>query len=406
MRLAAMLNPFAFVGSDIASAEQTEETLRELYSSKPHLAAALGISLASLSAALSGAIRAAILATLIAAICLLGRIFIERLFCRRAPGPLQPKWIRLFVTGSLLTGLGWGLSGALLIYGTTAATQTIIAGVACAIVQGAAGRAYMMPGTAFFNIAFVLGLMSIAAVADGNYLIAPASLIYVVFLSSFIVQMVRNRLRQLRAEHRTEQLLQEITEKNELLRITNDKLAAKAFEDPLTGLANRRKFDLALAEALVTCQKKRLPITLMMIDVDHFKSFNDTYGHQAGDHCLQALSRAIGSSVPPDAGLVARYGGEEFVVILPNCDQSTGLLIAERARLAVQLTELGTAADSPPRQTISIGMASGVASRETTRETLLSAADAALYEAKKQGRNRVCVRSGADLSAPPIANAG
>ncbi len=390
MRLVGMLNPFSLAGSHIASPEQVEATLRELYSSRPHVIATLGIALASQSAAWSGAGGAGVVATVVAVTCLLFRIFIEYLYVRRATFPVQHRWVLLFVAGSLLSGLGWGISGAVLLYGASAITQTITVGVACAIVQGAAGRAFMMPGTAFINIALVLGLMGIAAFLDGNYVFIPACILYYCFLSSFIVQMVKNRMRQLRAEQMSERLLEELTLKNDLLRVANDKLAEKAFEDPLTGLANRRKFDATFDEALASAREHQTPISLMMIDVDHFKLFNDTYGHQAGDRCLQVLSKALNDVISP-SGLLARYGGEEFVAILPDHDKSNSFRVAERARQAVELMQINGIEGSAPSKTVSIGLVSCMVIPGVSRELILAAADAALYDAKQQGRNRVCL---------------
>jgi diguanylate cyclase (GGDEF)-like protein len=236
--------------------------------------------------------------------------------------------------------------------------------------------------------------MSIGAFAEGNYIYVPAFLLYFTFLASFIRQMVDNRLRQLNAEQTAERLFREITEKNELLRIANERLATKAYEDPLTGLANRRKFDLALAESLAVAGDTGSTISLMMIDVDHFKAFNDTYGHQSGDECLQLIARAISSSLAGRDSLVARYGGEEFVVIVKGEAPDMAIAIAERICLAVRLTSLDSLPNAPPRQTISIGLASSGAGISKTREAMLAAADAALYEAKKGGRNRVCVHRG------------
>ena len=178
-----------------------------------------------------------------------------------------------------------------------------------------------------------------------------------------------------------------------LFRSANEALATKAHEDPLTGIANRRKFDIALAECLAAAQHNQSAISLLMIDVDHFKSFNDTYGHQAGDECLQMLSKAISATLSDPNSLVARYGGEEFVVLLPGEDLAKAMLTAEQIRLAVRLTLLDTLPNVPPSQTVSIGLVSCQVSSETTRESMLADADAALYEAKKQGRNRICVHS-------------
>ncbi|MEM5474285.1 GGDEF domain-containing protein [Hoeflea sp. AS60] len=393
MRFLSMWNPFEIVGSEIASEQQIEDALRELYNAKPHVTATIGVALAGLSACMTGAVWAGALATLIALVCLLFRIVIERRFVVRGPGPLDPKWTRLFVIGAVQSSFGFGLSGAILFYDTSLTTQIIIIGVACAIVQGAAGRAYMMPGTAFIYIACIMGMMGTAALADGNYILAPAFPLYFYFLASFIMKMVKNRVRQLQAEQTTDRLLKEITEKNELLRIANDALATKAYEDSLTGLANRRKFDLCLDESLAAAQRDGSPISLMMIDVDHFKSFNDTYGHQSGDECLQQLSKAISATISVSGSLVARYGGEEFVVILPGQTLAQAKITAEGVRVAVWLTDLDTLPNSPPRQTVSIGLVSCDASSQPTHDAIIAAADAALYKAKKQGRNRVCVHA-------------
>jgi diguanylate cyclase (GGDEF)-like protein len=218
--------------------------------------------------------------------------------------------------------------------------------------------------------------------------------------------MVSNRLCQLNAEQTADRLYQEITEKNELLRIANETLATKAYEDPLTGLANRRKFDLVIAETLSGAQSDGSPISLLLIDVDHFKSFNDTYGHQSGDECLQHLTKAISTTISAPGSLVARYGGEEFVVILPGQDCAEATLTAENIRVAVRLTSLDMLPNAPPRQTISIGLVSCKAGSLMTRDAMLAAADAALYEAKNLGRNRVCVYSETGRQQPQALPSG
>ena len=403
MRFLAMWNPFLFVGRNIASEDRVEETLGELYNSRPHVAATLGISIAGLSAGISGDVRSGVLATLIALASLLFRIAMQwRFRHRRRPGDLDQRWFRLFVTGSLLSGFSWGLAGAILMLHSSAATQALIMAVACAIVQGSAGRAYMMPGTALINITLVIGQMGVAAIAGGNLIFAPAFALYFIFLASFVGQMVENRLRQLAAEQTADRLLREITEKNELLRIANEALETKAHEDPLTGLANRRRFDVVLSESLAAMQREGSTLSLMMIDVDHFKAFNDTYGHQAGDECLQMIAGAIKATIAGDDNLVARYGGEEFVVILPGNEAAAAVTIAERINLAVRLTSLAHLPNKPPRQTVSIGLVSCTQSTATSPEAVIAAADAALYEAKKRGRNRVCVHACADTGQQKI----
>ncbi|OCW58636.1 GGDEF domain-containing protein [Hoeflea olei] len=398
MRAVEMWNPYVIAGRSLASERQVIETLRELFNSKPHVMATLAIALAGLGAAMSGMPGKGLAATLIALACGLFRIHIEHRFLTRTSHALDPSWLRLFVVGGLLSGAGWGIAGAILLYQTSPDTQTITLAVMCALVQASAGRAYMIPGTALISIALVCTGVSIGAIGSGNYLIALFAALYFSFLHRFIAHTVRHRLSQLRAEQTAERLLEEITEKNELLRLANEALAAKANADPLTGLANRRKFDLAFTKSLQAAQHDKAPISLMMIDIDHFKAFNDTYGHQAGDECLMAVSRVLEETISGEGSLVARYGGEEFVAVMP-VDAAAALATAERTRLAVRLTALDALPGAPGRQTVSIGLASCPPGTWTDRDQLIAAADRALYQAKREGRNRVCVSPDPDQAA-------
>ena len=392
MRFLDMWSPLTFVGYDIASKEHVDETLRELFGVKPHLAVTLGIAIASLSAGLSGFVGTAIVTTSIACAGFFFRIVIEQYFKARKTVTPRRKLIRLLFVGSMVSVLTSGLSTSLLFYAAPPPTQMLVMAVGCAIVQGAAGRAYMMPGTALFNIAIVIGMLSISAVAGGNYLVPVFGLIYFAFLSGFVIKMVENRERQLEAELKAELLFKEIVEKNELLRLANEALATKAHEDALTGLANRRKLDFTLPRVFDAAKNEGYAVSMLIIDVDHFKNFNDTYGHQAGDECLQTLSKVIKQAVTVPDGLVARYGGEEFVVILPRTGKREARAIAELIRMRVSITNLDTLPNSPPPQTISVGLAC-TSDCAPDRDAMLQAADQALYDAKKLGRNRVCAHA-------------
>ena len=160
-----------------------------------------------------------------------------------------------------------------------------------------------------------------------------------------------------------------------------------ATEDNLTGLNNRRWFDEALGGIITACKTEGLPFSLVMLDVDYFKRFNDKYGHPAGDKVLQKIARVVKANMRPH-DMAARYGGEEFVVLLPKTGMAEGVSVAERLRLAVAKAEFQDEAGRPlPMVTISLGvaeMASGV-----TPEDLVKNADEALYRAKNGGRNRV-----------------
>jgi diguanylate cyclase (GGDEF)-like protein len=164
-------------------------------------------------------------------------------------------------------------------------------------------------------------------------------------------------------------------------------LALLAATDPLTGVANRRTLDQALRHEWFRAQRSGKPLSVLMIDADHFKAFNDRHGHQAGDDALRALAKVIAASIRRPADLVARYGGEEFSVILAETDSAGARQIAEQIRQAVEQLPLVAGAQLPV--TVSIGISTWTTASEISLEQLLFAADKALYQAKDGGRNRV-----------------
>jgi diguanylate cyclase (GGDEF)-like protein len=164
-------------------------------------------------------------------------------------------------------------------------------------------------------------------------------------------------------------------------------LAQLAAIDALTGLANRRTLDETLAREWARAQRSGTPLSLLMIDVDHFKQFNDRHGHQLGDTALQVVAQLIAANVRRPADLAARYGGEEFSVILPDTDVMGALALAEKIRIAIeQLAPIGPQVST---LTASIGTSTWSGTTGATLENLLYNADKALYRAKHNGRNRV-----------------
>jgi diguanylate cyclase (GGDEF)-like protein len=161
--------------------------------------------------------------------------------------------------------------------------------------------------------------------------------------------------------------------------------------DPLTGLANRRRFAETLTAEWHRALRTRVPIGLAMIDIDYFKSYNDSYGHLAGDHCLCRVATALAGAVR-ETDLAARYGGEEFSFILPNTGYSIAHRVAERARAAVCALKERHEDNHTGFVTISIGVSAMAPSTSTAPEQLIELADAALYAAKHQGRNQVLGR--------------
>ena len=196
-------------------------------------------------------------------------------------------------------------------------------------------------------------------------------------------------------------LQQEIRSANEGLEATvrqrtaelersNRQLAALSSTDALTGLANRRRFDEVWVEEWQRAARNSLALGLILIDVDHFKAYNDHYGHQSGDDCLRQVAAVLAREARRAGELVARYGGEEFVVVLPGIDAAEARDFAERLRAAVEGEAMPHATSlAGPHVTLSMGVASGRPRHEADAEALLKEADVALYLAKRQGRNRV-----------------
>jgi diguanylate cyclase (GGDEF)-like protein/PAS domain S-box-containing protein len=178
------------------------------------------------------------------------------------------------------------------------------------------------------------------------------------------------------------------------LEAANRRLEALAGQDGLTGLANRRTFNDSLAREHWRALRDRTRLAMIMIDVDWFKSFNDCYGHPAGDECLKLISKAIEHALLRPGDVVARYGGEEFAVLLPSTDESGAAVLAERIRRAVFALAVEHSASPARVATISAGVAAWAPNAsDTGLETLMKDADRALYRAKHNGRNTVVCAS-------------
>jgi diguanylate cyclase (GGDEF)-like protein len=168
-----------------------------------------------------------------------------------------------------------------------------------------------------------------------------------------------------------------------------DSLKALSTIDGLTGVANRRRFDEALNNEWRRGKRLQTTLSLLMMDIDCFKAFNDHYGHLAGDECLCQLAKGIGGAARRSGDLLARYGGDEFTYLLPETDNKAAALIAERIREKVKLLNIPHAYSGiEPYVTLSIGAATTIPSELCTQSDLIHFADDLLYEAKKAGRNR------------------
>ena len=206
------------------------------------------------------------------------------------------------------------------------------------------------------------------------------------------LQNVRDDL-ELRVRERTQSLEARNAELSQLrlaLETANQRLKRLVAIDALTGVANRRHFDRALERELRRARRENLPLSLIFLDLDEFKRFNDTYGHSRGDEVLREVAHTLDETFRRGGDLVARYGGEEFAVVLPGVDGRRAELYAERLRRRIWRLAIGYQASTiADRVTISGGVATVPPGMAVTPDGLLRSADKALYRAKCQGRNRI-----------------
>jgi len=215
------------------------------------------------------------------------------------------------------------------------------------------------------------------------YLVMCALLLLIIFALGYF--LLRNLSQNIRSQAELSRVRDQLTAMNRTLQTL-------ALVDSLTGLANRRQFDLYLDRCLERASKLHKPLALLMIDVDSFKRFNDTYGHLAGDECLKRVGDALLHISHRSDDMIARFGGEEFAVILPGSNQEGALRFAESALAGIAALAIPHENSDHPAKivTVSIGlhvMERGVAA--DPRQTLIGQADKALYQAKTMGKNRV-----------------
>lgn len=187
----------------------------------------------------------------------------------------------------------------------------------------------------------------------------------------------------------------DITERKkteEQLLVLQKQLEQISYTDGLTGVPNRRMFDTVLEKEWASAQRRNTPLSLVLLDIDYFKQYNDRYGHLQGDECLKRVGQVLDAAGKRARDLFARFGGEEFVLVMPETDSDAALLVAERLRNLI-LQDKVLHEDSPVDQilTISLGVSTIVPSHEDCSANFLETVDRQLYRAKHEGRNRVAV---------------
>jgi len=229
----------------------------------------------------------------------------------------------------------------------------------------------------------IIFLSSMEADQDLDRAIEAGGDDYLVKPVSFVVLNAK-----IRALHRLETMRRKLVDMSTELSTANHTLERLSRMDALTGLANRRHFDSFLGTEIRRAARDRVPLSLILADIDHFKSYNDHYGHQAGDSCLKQVAAALRSAGRRPADLAARYGGEEFVIVLPETEREGAVDVARNVASALAELRIPHAPSPLAVVTLSQGIASLVPQPHTPPEELVGFADQALYRAKERGRNQ------------------
>lgn len=288
-------------------------------------------------------------------------------------------WAGRFAVGACATAALWGAAAvALALRHPSPFAVVAIAMMQTGWLAGASVRNAASPLVASAQVLLSLGPAFFAMLLTG--LPGLAYMAPFVVLQAFVaLELSRFQAAQM---HRL--LLSEAR-----LEAANIQLRQLTATDALTGIANRRGFDAALVSEWGRAAREGMKLSLLVIDVDHFKSYNDRYGHAAGDECLRGLAALARQVLRRPTDLVARYGGEEFVILLPATDQAGAMQVAERLRRAVMAAAIAHAATPGGQLTISVGVAEARPDVTEDPGTLFQEADRALYAAKRGGRNTV-----------------
>lgn len=304
-------------------------------------------------------------------------------------------WYNRFYVSTVLAGIGWGVGGFVIGSTLDALSQVFIfivligVGAAAIPLLGVMQRV-MLCFQAVSTIPYAI-YISIMLGERGTILLY----LFVLYAIGVVVSMRRmdmNLTESMKLQYKNSQIVNTLSESNLQLQNANEKLETLILEDALTGLHNRRYFEMQLELEWKRESREKKILTLMVIDIDYFKLYNDTYGHAEGDVCLKNVSQVLQSCLHRSTDIIARIGGEEFVVMLPNIEVDGALTLANQMQQQLHHAEL-IHATSPLEDnvTVSIGIASVVPDANATALGLFKAADKALYKAKAKGRNQVVV---------------
>jgi len=380
--------------SSSGAANSTELAISAYYAGS-HLSAMAAVAGASLVAAAHwSAALARPLSIWLACIMLVAllRITTSAAYLRGRMGWRVTTWTRLAFGIPMLMGTVWGLGAFWLMGVGNPQQEQVLVCVSIGAVMGSITNAVYWPA----HLGFFLPLMACMAASrlvyprpESPYLVLGAALI------SLLVALQGRALgarlvRALRLTHENAALVQHLCQRTTELERVNQELAELSTTDALTGLCNRRGWELRVASEWLRASRTQQAIGFLAVDIDHFKQYNDDFGHAAGDVCISIVGTAMSQLVREGVDLVARLGGEEFGAVMPGLDRAGLLRVAERIRK--QVAAIGEASPSPLRRpvTVSIGASHCHPAAGSAAAALFEQADQALYNAKRSGRDRVC----------------
>ncbi len=302
-----------------------------------------------------------------------------------AAGGFNPRLATRYAATVGLSGIAWGLIGTLINTAGPLTMVVTITGAQAMVMGGVVTLSAFLP--AFLAFALPAIIPMIVTLATRNDItglsLAGYNLILLVLLVSIARGINRSGRRAIEITFEKEDLVTALT-------AAHDSLAVLAGTDGLTGLPNRRKFDEALESELARLRRSRAPLSLILIDVDHFKAFNDTYGHVAGDQCLKRIAVVLGSTLSRPSDLAARYGGEEFAAILPETGHAGAMALAQHIRAAIAALDVEhRASPTAPHVTASLGVVTLDCTAVESPQAAIKFADEQLYGAKAAGRNGI-----------------
>jgi diguanylate cyclase (GGDEF)-like protein len=324
------------------------------------------------------------------------RANITKQFCNNTIEAKEfPKWHKRFFWASVLAGFGWGVGGLVIGIGLDNVTQVIVLCVLIGVCAAAVPLLGIMRGVMLgFQLPAVIPCLALLILTmEGKAIVLL--LVFTIFVVGIVVAMGRveeSIVDSLKIQYKMEKMTDSLKESNKELQDENEKLEHLSFIDSLTQLYNRRYFEVQLEKEWKRKARKDDRLTLLVIDIDYFKLYNDTYGHAEGDVCLQKVAKTLKVSLQRPGDIVARIGGEEFVALLPDIDEEGAIAVANTIRNNLLGAEL-IHATSPVSEyvTVSIGVALAYSGSDATALGLFKAADKALYKAKNKGRNQIVV---------------